>query len=71
MISIEQIALRLNSGVALTSAESSLFLRTLHQELTKLKEEVNELKVSVSKPRVDSATKTVVPASTIRRKDDS
>lgn len=71
MISIEQIALRLNSGVALTAAESSLFLRTLHLELTKLKEEVNELKVSVSKPRVDSATKTIVPASTIRRKDDS
>lgn len=71
MVSIEQITARLNSGVALTQAESSLFLRTLHNELTKLKEEVNELKVSLSKPRVDSSAKTIVPASTIRRKDDS
>jgi len=71
MASLEQIKLRLLSNVQLTPAETSLFLREMLAEVNKIKDELNELKVSASKPRVDSNTKGTVSAPALRRNNDN
>lgn len=71
MASLEQIKLRLLSNVQLTPAETSLFLREMLAEVNRIKEELNELKVSASKPRVDSNTKGIVPTPSLRRNNDN
>lgn len=69
MISLDAIINRLNTGIALTPSEMTLILRELLKEVNKLKESVNELKVSAPKPGVDSNIEGALSAPPLRRKN--
>lgn len=67
MTGLDQITFRLNSGVQLTPGEVSLFLRSLLNEVTSLKEEINEIKTTVHRPGADKSPPRTISASQVRR----